>query len=1252
MYCRCALKVLWCYAALAWQMAAQGDISKVDQSLSKKSRRKRMSACIRATRRRLESRSEEVETAVSSLMAQSTPGMKEFTEEEAVNQLFSLTVFACYEHVDNQTIVEVLQGAEQLDEEKGSTVFRDVLSARRPSRAQMELYEAVVQEEQARLLEQMTPDDMPGALGNIGRKMSTATKAAYVVSVLAGCYVPCPQHGGAVGILGEPAMAYRQTSTDSHGGRSTPGGEVHEVDTNGAFNFKNRAISKTNAPSKGTGLAGLSLRKNMGAAPVKIETPRTGRRVSGAGADFFDGENIDDIVKSLISTKKIDSAWQRISRRVATLESYIQHLRGGEGDDAFLTRKEFIEFLQSQESNDDGQEDGGEEIPGSMPVKWLFARCESREHLSPWGLRQADAEEPEEPPEDPLLLQIRAELKAQEDANTNALRQAMEGARQADEAKWVRFGELEDKYRQLEATLEEERSDRSFAEAAFKDQLQQLSSVLEDLEPRMQAFATSEARRHISQLLFRDGDTEAQWISETTRVVEEPSGSACEVDVPEGPPEGPLHAETNTLEVPASPPERSLSSASAVSRSLEVSEAERLARQHAKVLHAAEGTSDGLCHNAYEWRVALLGLVHTGLVEPLREEAQRTSSNFMLSHDVDAFLSWKYYPLRGLEKEMLDVMPRRRGDGALTLDPDQDEYEMKALLLDLFFSLLIDLGRAAVIRHYLRVKDELELELIALGVKAAEMNELHSSFSTASTCDTTTVGDAVRLNAQRDDFQKKIREKEKEIIEAKLKGQKVAKDLREEADMRKGEAIENITSFQKVYKLILEAGQKAAGDNDKAMDKIRGVQGQVDHLHVRLEEHGKDIADRATLADAKTLTDTMKLLVQKEAYNNQIVELKKILDNQSDRIGSIDLQVSVMAKNGSASPSSSRRAASRARSAKLRMKREVAKSSTSFGASTGLGQDSIRSLAGTSQPQDDDEGRLAALEDQEGYSDDEEPQMNRSRSQASKVSLPANATTYHDFDDEDNYTTSFLYSCYYTASLGMEDFDDEEEFSDYSDDPMEEQLREQVQGICMGLVCLAHHVLRGPPLVGLSRQSRLLNEKDLLEELMSLRYWVTHRKTPSDWSLDRLRTVALRYSHPNPMEVHGPQPDMSYILRHAASPRDPTSTKSSLDKALSDGRLSSPRGARHPLDTSVGSIGIDGGFGSSAGGGAGIFGGPLEDATLLPSAATMLPTLEGSQLTSGLDKVAGGSGRGWRASKLPLSAREARAGMAATLPPL
>ena len=96
--------------------------------------------------------------------------------------------------------------------------------------------------------------------------------------------------------------------------------------------------------------------------------------------------------------------------------------------------------------------------------------------------------------------------------------------------------------------------------------------------------------------------------------------------------------------------------------------------------------------------------------------------------------------------------------------------------------------------------------------------------------------------------------------------------------------------------------------------------------------------------------------------------------------------------------------------------------------------------------------------------------------------------------------------------------------SEYSEDPMEEQMREQLEAISMGLaawrhvsrglseVCLAHHVLRGPPLVGLSRQNRLLQEwlgllgasfckcfhrfpsrsftrKELLEELLNLRYW-------------------------------------------------------------------------------------------------------------------------------------------------------------------
>ncbi|CAE7569304.1 unnamed protein product [Symbiodinium natans] len=726
--------------------------------------------CIRATRHRLETRSEEVEATISSLMAQSAPGMKELNEEEAANQLFSLTVFACYEHVDNKTVAEVLQGAEKLDDEKSSAIFRDVLSARRPSRAQVELYESVVQEEQARLIEQMTPDEMPGALGNIGRKMSTATKAAYVIAVLAGH----PSEHLEISSV----MAYRQVSSDSHGGRSTPGaGELHEVDPNNTLNFKNRAPSKANAtPSKGAGLAGLSLRKNMGAAQVKIETPRTGRRVSGAGHDFFDGENIDDIVKSLISTKKIDSAWQRISRRVATLETYIQYIRGGEGDDTFITRKEFIEFLKSQEAEEEQEEEGTDEA--------------------------AQGGEPEEPKEDPILVELREALKAQEDANANALKQAMEGARKADEAKWVRVGDLEEKCRKLQEALAEERSERLSGEAAFTEQLKSISTALEDLEPRMQAFATSEARRHISQLLFGESEAEA-WIddSELPRAMEgssdadgtEAPGSARGGAGAEGPGESLPEARPNTatLEVPNPLPTRPPSSASArppSSASAVMPEARwqlwgiclfmkpfgwssmDWECQHQgsggplrKVLQAATVTSDGLCRNAYELGTQLSFAAPSAGTCRLFEDAARNTG----ARKLVATLTWR---TAGDTSE--DEEQQRRGGGSRSLHPDDDDYEMKVVpadpwlvrsrsgfqeshddaqretrLLRLQISHLTSRiskgGRAATIRHYMEVKDELELELMALNMKATEMHDFPSWASTVSTCDTAASKDAV-----------------------------------------------------------------------------------------------------------------------------------------------------------------------------------------------------------------------------------------------------------------------------------------------------------------------------------------------------------------------------------------------------------------------------------------------------------------------------------------------------------------------------
>ncbi|CAJ1374121.1 unnamed protein product [Effrenium voratum] len=814
-----------------------------------------------------------------------------------------------------------------------------------------------------------------------------------------------------------------------------PGTPGEEVD--GSTRKRASQVSKAQA-----GLAGLQ-RKNHGAA-VKMDAPRTGRRMSGAPPDMFEAENLDDVLKSLISTQKMDTAWQRIGRRVAALENSVEALRGSEGDDSFITRKEFIDFLKSQEEAE--------------------------------AARQAEAppepeEEEEEPQELPAIVELRESLKAQEEKTANALKHAMDSARKADNEKWRKVNQLEEALAKLDTELANEHTKSDKMEAQFLNAVKDIQKSVEDLEDRMKYFAVTEARKITGELLFaRESVSEDQ------------------LEIP---------GEDKVASAQVATAQRASDLVTSSTRRVSVPEvqdaATLLAERREKALQVARQGMVGDFKGPGVWREALMNMVDIGLMQPMREEVEK------------------------LQRDLVK---------------------------------------------------------------------------------------------QREAFEKKIRAKEKEIAEVNVKGQKLTRDLRDESDARKGEAIENVSTFQKVYKLILECGEKAAQDTQHAIDRVRLVQSQVDQHAVQLDGHKEDIAARATLEDRKQLTESLQKCVAKEVFSNQLFELKEVLQNQGEKVANIDMQVSVLAKGNGASPSSSGRRGVVRRGQRLRvMKRDASKSSMSAAASTALGQDSTSTF-------EDDKGRLAGEDDQEGF---EEGGLSQSHSGTSKVSLPLHRRTASGNGmDEDEYYD-----------------EDSEEMSQYSEDPVEEQLREQVQGICMGLVCLAQHVLRGPPLVGLSRQNRLLNEKELLEELLSLRYWVTHRRIPPDWSLDRLTTVALKYSNPNPMEVHGPQPDMINILRRQASPRD-----------------GEKRPSRHPLDTSVGSIGISGGVGSSAGGGAGIFGGPIEDATLLPSPASKLPVLEGSQVVP-IDKVAGSS-NGWRSLKMPMSARELRStgNMASTLPPL
>ena len=150
--------------------------------------------------------------------------------------------------------------------------------------------------------------------------------------------------------------------------------------------------------------------------------------MSGAGStgDPFDGDNLDDILKSLISTKKVDAAYQQLGKRILALESYVEVLRGGAGEEAFITRKEFIEYLQKSQEDTEAQ---------------LQAEREAREAAE--EARRLEAELAAQK-EDPILIEMREGLKAQDEKTDSALKQAMHDARKADVAKWTRMNQLEE----------------------------------------------------------------------------------------------------------------------------------------------------------------------------------------------------------------------------------------------------------------------------------------------------------------------------------------------------------------------------------------------------------------------------------------------------------------------------------------------------------------------------------------------------------------------------------------------------------------------------------------------------------------------------------------------------------------------------------------------------------------------------------------------------------------------------------------
>lgn len=151
-------------------------------------RRQRMLACVRAAARWTETHPSELEGVVAELMAQAEsqaaaqPGAQ-FTEEQAMNQyVFGMTM-SCYHIIDESIVYLAIEG-ERLPADAEETLFGKAAAPPRPTRAQFELLEAVMREEQARRMEDRGPEAL-GGLHIIGSWMSRRQKAAYLLLVVA-----------------------------------------------------------------------------------------------------------------------------------------------------------------------------------------------------------------------------------------------------------------------------------------------------------------------------------------------------------------------------------------------------------------------------------------------------------------------------------------------------------------------------------------------------------------------------------------------------------------------------------------------------------------------------------------------------------------------------------------------------------------------------------------------------------------------------------------------------------------------------------------------------------------------------------------------------------------------------------------------------------------------------------------------------------------------------------------------------------
>mmetsp|Transcript_75733 Transcript_75733/g.214063 ORF Transcript_75733/g.214063 Transcript_75733/m.214063 type:complete len:667 (-) Transcript_75733:70-2070(-) len=377
------------------------------------------------------------------------------------------------------------------------------------------------------------------------------------------------------------------------------------------------------------------------------------------------------------------------------------------------------------------------------------------------------------------------------------------------------------------------------------------------------------------------------------------------------------------------------------------------------------------------------------------------------------------------------------------------------------------------------------------------------------------------VSRHRDELSRQIRAAEKTVGNLNTRMKQSLLELRDDVESRtkrtEATAAETAlaTSIANVSSVLRALQTKVVVKLDEFVDHFAKLHVTIDDHEHCLRHHAEEIENRSTKYDLLVCQNQIDKCGMKDDIMRETAEIRKVVNWQSSKIGTFGLTN----QSGAAS-----------------RRRKKHRSSINWSAS----RDTITTLS------DDGSGSRSVLtplgEDAESAT-------------ASRLLLPR--------DDENGGWTD--------DAEGFED-DEDDEYADANDStPSSELVRQQLESVSMGLVGLGHLLLKEPRL-GTSRNARLAQEKELLEELQNLRHWISNRMAPAGWNPAKLTTVALKCSHPREDEVKGPLPQVSLKRALVGTPDDNMSGTSGRPTSGRPTRLPStepPDGAKiAPLATS------------------------------------------------------------------------------------